>query len=158
MISQWALVYCHLPFIDHVWCNVNISSRYIIMGSLGTWPLLQRLRRNRQSDWYAHIWRPLYLSVHVSFMPINGNAWCHQYYGLIWAYWYLCDLCIYQSMSLLCPNKQFCHVISPYMELNDLVCAAAMMTHIWALFGHIWVFGWLCQIWWSGVSWRRSSA
>ena len=81
MISQWALVFCHLPFIDHVWCDVNISSRYVIMGSLGTWPLRMICPYLETS-----------VSVLVSFLPINGNAWCHQYYGLKWAYWYLISI------------------------------------------------------------------
>lgn len=136
MISQWALFFCHLPFIDHVWCDVNISSRYVI--SLGTWPLLRRLRRNRQSDWYAHIWRPLYLSVLVSFMPINGNL---DVISIMALYGHT-DISVISVSISPCPfYAQICSSVMSSVHIwSWLICFARLPW--WHIFGrYLGIFG-----------------
>merc|ERR1712212_104308 len=62
---------------------------------------------------YAHVWRSLYLSVLVPFMPMYG------------------DLCICRSLSLLCPC----------MEIAVSVGTCPFYAHVWRslyLYAHVW--------------------
>merc|ERR1719209_845071 len=72
---------------------------------------------------YAHVWRSLYLSVLVPFMPMYGDRCiCMPMYG---------DLCICQSLSLLCPC----------MEVAVSVGTCPFYAHVWRslyLYAHVW--------------------
>ena len=112
-----------LPFIDHVWCDVIISSCYVIMGSMVTWPLLPTIQlictyMETSSSF------PLYLS--VSFMPINSIMALYGHTDILWS----------QSVSIS-PCSLYAQICSSVMSSSALIwfCAAAIMTHIWAYLG-----------------------